>query len=409
MGVKRFLGYFGPERNPVSLTEKLRAAGGAFLGITLVALISSKLNQTGGPVIVASMGASAVLVFAVPHSPMARPWSLTLGHLLSALIGVSCALVIPETWVAAGSAVCLAILVMHLLRALHPPGGATALAAVINGANGTGYHFVLVPVALNVAILLSAALLINNLLRKDRYPAPGGSTKPLAAQSLTYQENGLAIGTSDLQAAIADFDMFLDIGEDDLHRLFRLAAAHAYHSESADFQCSRLMQPRPSTVEFATPLKEAWIQLSQPGIKALTVVDRAHRVIGIVTARDFLRHTPIGDHRQAGSRLRSLLTPTPGLYSSKPEVVGQVMTHAVKTVRADSHILTVAKPMAAQGLRQMPVVDEHRRLVGLVTQGDVLRALMHILNLRLADFRPNQSLEPERLAGSSGVARANHS
>ena len=388
MIVSRFFSYFAPERNPLSLREKLQAALGALLGIMLVALISTKLENTSGLVIIASMGASAVILFAVPHSPMARPWSFVVGHLASAIIGVSCALVIPETWMAAGIAVSLAILIMHFGHALHPPGGATALAAVLYGADGTGYHFVLVPVALNAAILLVAALVINNLLRQDRYPAPRGGVKPSDQPPKSCAEDGLAISANDLQAAIGAFNTFLDISEEDLQRIFRLAAAHAYHSESADFHCSRFMQPIPLAVEFATALEEAWRHLSHPGIKALTVVDRGRHVIGIVTATDVLRHIRTEDQRQTSSRLRSLLRPTPGIYSDKPEVVGQVMTSAVTTVTADSHIVDVARRMAVQDIRQMPVVDERRKLVGMVMQGDVLRALIHLLHLRLPDFRP---------------------
>ena len=104
------------------------------LGIALVYWTSALLAPGGAStLVVASMGASAVLLFAVPHGPLSQPWALIGGHMVSAFIGVSCATLVPDTITAAALAVGLAIGAMHLLRCIHPPGGATALAAVVSG------------------------------------------------------------------------------------------------------------------------------------------------------------------------------------------------------------------------------------------------------------------------------------
>lgn len=128
----------------------------AFVGLLAVVLSSRALLGDEGPYVAAYMGAATVLVFAVPESPLARPWPLVGGHLVSALVGVTCAQTIPDPALAAASAVALAILAMQLLRCVHPPGGAAAMVAVIGGSDirELGYLFVLWPVGLNVAVML---------------------------------------------------------------------------------------------------------------------------------------------------------------------------------------------------------------------------------------------------------------
>src|SRR5690606_34695683 len=114
--------------------------------------------------LIAPMGASSVLLFAVPSSPLAQPWSVIAGNTIAALIGVSCAKVVGQPILAAGLAASLAIAAMFAFRFIHPPSGAVALTAVLGGpaVYELGYGFVLVPVALNSVLLLLTALVFNN-------------------------------------------------------------------------------------------------------------------------------------------------------------------------------------------------------------------------------------------------------
>ena len=146
--------WLGIERNTTGHGEKWISAAGALLGILSVYLLTHAVfphgfvGSAGGALMLASMGASAVLLFAVPQGVLSQPWAVLGGHLLSALIGVSCQQLFPgEAWTAA-LAVGLAVGAMHYLRCIHPPGGATALAAVIGGADvhALGYQYVLTPV-----------------------------------------------------------------------------------------------------------------------------------------------------------------------------------------------------------------------------------------------------------------------
>jgi len=148
---------------------------GAFLGILAIYVIGHlhDLKLEDSLFLVGSFGATAVLVYAIPLSPFAQPRNLVGGHLLSAIVGVSCALFLPDnTAIAAASAVALAVLVMHISRTLHPPGGATALIAVMGSEHihVLGYWYVLSPIGLGVLIMLIIAVVMNNLSQHRRYP-----------------------------------------------------------------------------------------------------------------------------------------------------------------------------------------------------------------------------------------------
>ncbi|MHB1420169.1 MAG: HPP family protein [Bacillota bacterium] len=146
---------------------------GSFLGISTVALISQKwIEPRDLTFVIGSFGASAVLIYASVKSPLAQPRNLVFGHILSAMVGVSCYKIVPIMWLAAALAVSLAIVVMHLTRSLHPPGGATALIAVIGGSkiHALGYYYVIMPVGLGVLVMLLIALICNNIAGKRHYP-----------------------------------------------------------------------------------------------------------------------------------------------------------------------------------------------------------------------------------------------
>jgi len=174
-------------------------------------------------VVIASMGASAVLLFAVPHGPLSQPWALGCGHLISAFIGVSCYQLIPDMYLAAPAAVGVSITIMYYLRCMHPPGGATALSAVISGpsVHELGYQFMVTPVLLNVVIIFSVALAFNFIFPWRRYPSMlmryGEETNN------EYKPTLEGLGRYQLESALRQMDQFIDISSDDLEQIFQLA------------------------------------------------------------------------------------------------------------------------------------------------------------------------------------------
>jgi CBS domain-containing membrane protein len=152
----------------------LPAGLGCLIGLLAVGVISRALVPSDHALYIAAyMGAAAVLVFGAPHAPLSQPWPLLGGHVVSAAVGVTCRELIPDTLLASASAVALALVVMQMLRCLHPPGGAAAMIAALGGSDvrELGYWYVLAPVGLNALVLLLLALLINNAIPGRRYPA----------------------------------------------------------------------------------------------------------------------------------------------------------------------------------------------------------------------------------------------
>ncbi len=147
---------------------------GAILGIGAVGFLNDRFLEGSDLVlIIGSFGASAVLVFGAIKSPLAQPPNLMGGHVISAVIGVTAfKLLHPWVWLAAAVAVATAIAAMHATKTLHPPGGATALIAVIGGEkiHNLGFLYVLIPVTAGAAILLVVALIVNNIPKTRRYP-----------------------------------------------------------------------------------------------------------------------------------------------------------------------------------------------------------------------------------------------
>ena len=158
----------------VSEREHWISAAGGLFGILAVLWVSHVwLGGHAGMLVIASMGASAVLLFAAPHGAMSQPWPVFGGHMVSALIGVTCARWLgDEPMLAASLAVALSIAAMYSLRCLHPPGGATALYAVLGGetVHALGYGYLFSPVLLNVVVLLAVAVAFNYPFAWRRYP-----------------------------------------------------------------------------------------------------------------------------------------------------------------------------------------------------------------------------------------------
>jgi CBS domain-containing membrane protein len=138
------------------------------------------------------------------------------------------------------------------------------------------------------------------------------------------------------------------------------------------------------TVQFGTELEEAWTQLRAHKIKALPVVDSFERVIGILTVADYLRQ--MDDTTAAGLavRLQGFLKRTPGTNSEKAEVVGQIMTINVYAAHIDTPIAELVHHLSDQGLHHIPVVDDKRRVLGMVTQSDIIAALYKRIALSTA-------------------------
>jgi CBS domain-containing membrane protein len=212
---KRFL----PEQVSTTYLERFRASVGVFVGIAFTGVVSTLWAGSPSeiPLLIAPMGASAILLFGVPASPLAQPWSMIGGNLLAAAIGVMSAHSIGSPLLATAVAVTGSFAAMSLLRCIHPPSGAVALTAVLGGSHimAAGYSFVAVPVALNSVLLTVAALAYNNLTGRSY---PHRSHEPMHPHPPVSQ---LQLTSADIDEVLTDYGEALDISRDDLHKLFR--------------------------------------------------------------------------------------------------------------------------------------------------------------------------------------------
>jgi len=222
--MKQFLRALKPDPDLITLGAKIKSGLAAAAGMFMLGVAIKFLPQLHYPtVMLASMAASAVLLYAVPHSPMAQPWPLIGGHLVSALCGWLVAHVMVDQ-AAAAVAVGLAIFMMSWLRCLHPPGAATALIMVLNYGSFSefGGQWVGYVVLLNALISLLSAVIVNKLVLGKRYPM----TQP-AAEIGAAQPPSPPISRRDIESALAQMDGLIDVSEDDLLTIYEMAGKHA--------------------------------------------------------------------------------------------------------------------------------------------------------------------------------------
>lgn len=200
--------------------DRILAALGGLVGILIVGLICHRLLPAGAPYLAAPIGATAVLVFAVPASPLSQPWPALGGNMIAAIVGVAAARLIPQPELAAGVAIGAAIFLMSLLRCLHAPGGGTALVTALaaHGSPASAWMFAVFPVGLNAGLLVLAAILFHRLTGHS-YPH-----RPAVKLSVPQP---IGFHAEDIDKALADMGEAFDIGRDDLDLLLSRAEYHA--------------------------------------------------------------------------------------------------------------------------------------------------------------------------------------
>lgn len=360
----RWLRTFQPLPMKVDARERVRVVIGAFIGIGITAILSHWFGGEGSSVwLIAPMGASAVLVFGVPASPMAQPWAVVGGNTVSALVGFLCVIAIPDIHVAAAVAVALAIGAMFLFGCLHPPGGASALLMVLTQTSDP--HTVLFPVLFNAVMLTAAGVVYNTLTGR---PYPHALAPASAAPKPRFSD-------ADLDAALARFNQVLNVSRDDLEQLLNFAESAAYDRNMGELRCEDIMSREPVAVEYGTPLDEAWTLMRLRRIKALPVIDKSRRVIGIITTADFMRLANLDRRDGLAERLRAVIRSSQTTHSDKPEAVGQIMTRQVRVASASQPVVELVSTFSREGHHHLPVIDGQQRLVGIITQSDLVKAL----------------------------------
>ncbi len=225
---EHLINIIGIDLQAASHRERIISGIGAFFGIFFVYISCQYfLDSQGSIFILASMGSSAVLLFAVPHGNLSQPWPLLGGHILSALVGVTIVKLFDNQLLAASIAVGAAVTVMYYARCTHPPGGATALGAVLGGSSvhELGYQFVITPVLVNTIIILLVAIAFNALFNWRRYPVYIKTARNKSKSNSEQSERASLspISHEGFVYALSQIDTFIDVDESDLVRIYELA------------------------------------------------------------------------------------------------------------------------------------------------------------------------------------------
>lgn len=338
--------FFSPILAGATLGERLLACLGAVAGIGATALLTSLLlgDAWDLPLIVAPMGATAVLLFAVPASPLAQPWPIVFGNTLSALVGVAAAHIIQPPLLAVSVAVGLAILLMSLTRSLHPPGGAVALLAALGGPSviAYGWLFPLLPVALNCLVLLLCGLAFHRATGRA-YPH-----RPVPAPAKLHQTEDrpppLRSGfrAEDVDAALAALGETFDVDRDDLEALLRRVEQQALQRVHGPLKCRHIMSRDVIKATLGESAEQARTLLLMHNIRTLPVVDEERRLVGTLGLRE----------------IASGGAPSPAT-----------------TAKADDLVASLVPVLTDGRTHAVIVVDDERRVLGLISQTDLLAAL----------------------------------
>lgn len=298
------------------------------------------------PWIAAPVGASAVLVFVVPSSPMAQPWPVVGGNVLSAYVGLVVAATLGHGTLACAIAVALAIGVMSVTRSLHPPGGAAAVVATLAGASAVpdGWWFPLAPLGMNAAVLVAVGWAFH---RFSGHTYPHLAATPAAPRADPVPSQRVGLREEDVDAVLAEFHETFDIDPADLRVLMRELERRVLARERADLTCAAIMSRDLLTVTPGAHPETARALLLDSGVRLLPVVDASGRPVG-------------------GVGLREL--------AQRARVVADVMTPPV-VIGPDRSVTELIGPLTDQHRHAAMVVADDGRLVGLISQADLLAAL----------------------------------
>ena len=363
---------FGPAMGGPKAMDLARAGLGAGLGLLLAGLA---LRGLGLGWLIAPFGASAVLVYAVPNSPLAQPWSVVMGNTLSALVALAVLTALPHQDWAVPLAVGLAIAAMIAARALHPPGGAVALLVSL-GATG-GWAATLGPVALGSALLVGIGILWNGAVGRVypfRQPAQVG---PHGTHDPTPEER-IGLDPAELAAILEDYRQSANLGVADLARLVGAAEQAAAARRMEGFTAADIMSRDLVTVGPDAPLSQVAEIFRTRGFTSLPVVE-AGALRGVIFQIDLIRRAREDAFRQHKSLLSALIRLVDSHRAKHPKA-GEIMETRVPQVTPETPVGALLPLLADGGAEAVPVVAGPS-IVGIVTRTDLVSALAQRLAL----------------------------
>lgn len=360
----------------IPLWQRLKVAMAAFVALFVVTITSQTLaSPTATIILLASMGASSVLLFGLPNSPLAKPWSFVGGHVISAGIGLLCSHLFTDLALMAAVTIGCVLFVMYVFECMHPPGGATALVPVIASTEQVlGYDFLVFPVLLNVMVMLLVSMVLNRFLVKPT-AATKANAPTLPKQQSPLQRLGLQ--PTDLLSALNSFQTVVDVSEHDLEEIYRRAQLHAYQRKAGDIRCRDIMTNEPIAISADMSVAAAWRLLQKHQLRVLPVVDKRQHLLGIVTVSDFLKELKVPHYWGLLRHLNHLLLKR-GHKKQQQQCISELMTVHPIAVAEHDHLTTVIPLLSEQGIHYIPVLNQQQQLTGIITQSDLIAALCNV-------------------------------
>ncbi|GGA22946.1 hypothetical protein GCM10011326_39290 [Salipiger profundus] len=370
------LGSFGPAVAQVHLKDAFRAGLGAFVGIGLTGLflLSPRIELDWGLYLVAPFGATSVLLFAVPNSPLAQPWSAIVGNMVAALVAVAVCMLVDEPLLRVALSVGMAICVTMMLRALHPPAGAVAMTAALSPGvtDALGFWFAIVPIGLGTLALVLVAMVYARLTGR-RYPFRHFEESAGRGTGAVSPSERIGLSEAELSEILDRYRHSFNLGVEDLARLIGAAEMQAASHETGPMTASQIMSRELVLVSPETDLVQVADLFRRHKFTSLPVVGPDNRFLGII----FQIHL-ITRAREDALRLDRGFVPAFRrlLDGGRDRAVQAAEIMSVAGPRATTNTpVSALLPMMADGdIDAVPVI-EHGIITGIVTRTDLISAL----------------------------------
>lgn len=359
----------------IPLIERVKVSLAAFITLFLVTIISQYLQDSKeSAVLLASMGASAVIIFALPSSPLGKPWNFSVSHILGCLVGFAMTYMLTNLALMAALSVASILMLMYIFECIHPPAAATALVPVIASQNGSVNPHILLAVALNLIVFIIASEILKRTIFYRNKPKSNLLYDPIHLHKDKTPLQRMGLQSEDLRRAVNSFDSVLDVNEQDLERIYQQAQQHAYRRRSGEVLSRDIMSKDLITVSKDTTLGNAWKLFRKHKISMLPVINEHKELLGVISSVDFLKDLTVPSYSGLLRHLNSLLISRKHKNQVKTKVQDLMVSNVV-VVRDDDHIVALVPLLSDIGLHHIPVLDREQKLCGIITQSDLIAAL----------------------------------
>ncbi|RJE89196.1 HPP family protein [Paracoccus onubensis] len=371
-----FLRSVGPAVPHASPKEAVRAGLGALLGLLMAGLflLAPSVDDRLGLYLIAPFGATSVLVFAAPNSPLAQPWSAIMGNLASALMGIAACMLIPDPVLRVAVAVGAAITAMILIRALHPPGGAVAMTAALNpdATLELGWSFAFAPVACGTLALILIAVIYARITGR-RYPFRQFEEKNPHGTGDLNPLKRIGLNENELVSILERYNQTMNLGVADLARLIGAAEMVIASHRGTGSTAADIMSRDLITVGPDAPLFEVAELFRRHAFTSLPVVGDGNEFHGVIFQLHLIRHADERAQRRVG-----------GFLSAMGRLIGHgsgarardVMDVRIPRAAPETPVSALLPLMSDGHCDAVPVLDG-TRIVGIVTRTDIIAALAH--------------------------------